>query len=59
VRVQLFVQDDGTITIAKADPDNHGDPATAGCVARRFQDATPFEPHGSGIVSFDVTLDPL
>ena len=59
VRVQLFVQSDGSISIAKADPDNRGDPLTAGCVARRFQDVPPADPHGSGIVSFDVTLDAL
>jgi serine/threonine-protein kinase len=59
-RVQLFVQQEGTISIAKA-ASEPGDEAVAECLAALFKEAaTPqtFAPGGGGIVTVEARLDP-
>ena len=60
-RVDLFVQDDGTISLAHPKPNDPGDAVTAACLAAIFKQAatpTTFAPGGSGIVTVEATLDP-
>jgi serine/threonine-protein kinase len=57
---QIHVSPGGKIPIAAAAPDNKGNEAAARCAAQRFKDAAPgWKPGDSGIIFFEVTLDPL
>ncbi len=56
---QIHVSSGGKIPIAAAAPDNTGDDAVARCCAQRFKEASPgWKPGSSGIIFFEVTLDP-
>jgi eukaryotic-like serine/threonine-protein kinase len=59
-RVRLFVQADGTISIAKA-ASEPGDEDAAECLAAYFKDAASprtFSPGGGGIVTVEARLEP-
>jgi hypothetical protein len=60
VRIDLFVQEDGEITIGRVASSNHGDPDVALCLAHVFQDVARqgYKPEGGGIVTVEATLDP-
>lgn len=60
VRIDLFVQEDGEITIARAATSNPGDPDVALCLAHVFQDVARqgYKPEGGGIVTVEATLEP-
>ena len=60
VRIDLFVQEDGEITIGRVASSNRGDPDVALCLAHVFQDVARqgYKPEGGGIVTVEATLDP-
>ena len=60
VRIDLFVQEDGEITIGRVASSNHGDADVALCLAHVFQDVARqgYKPEGGGIVTVEATLDP-
>jgi serine/threonine protein kinase len=55
VRVQLFVQPSGEISIAQPEPFKNTDERAARCVADAFREGAPVEP-GQGVVTFEVDL---
>jgi serine/threonine protein kinase len=55
VRVQLFIQPTGEISIAQPEPFKNTDERAARCVADAFREGAPVEP-GQGVVTFEVDL---
>jgi hypothetical protein len=60
-KTNLFVQEDGEISLVTVPPENKAEPTTALCVGHAFQDAAKlgFHPVASGVVTITATLDPL
>lgn len=60
VRIDLFVQETGEITIARVAASNRGDSDVALCLAHVFKDVARqgYKPEGGGIVTVEATLDP-
>jgi hypothetical protein len=56
VRVELFVQQTGDISLALAEDVKDREDETAKCVSSAFQAAAPVVPHGQGIARYDVTF---